>query len=98
MTVPAKAPLVWRSERGHVLVHVDSLRLTETGGWLLCDLDLEPMPARRRRVRFAFHSSGNDSGDRVLAAATIDGPRRRGSRLAQHCAADIQAALWSLLR
>jgi hypothetical protein len=98
MTALIKAPLVWSDDREDVLVHVDSLRVTEADSWLLCDLELEPMPARRRRVRFAFHGSVNDTGDRVLAAATIDGPRRHGARLAQRCAADIEAVLWSVLR
>ncbi len=98
MTALAKTPLVWNDARGEVLVHLATLQVTEAEGWLLCDLELEPVAARRQRVRFAVHRSESTGGDRVRAVATIHGPRRRGWRPARRCAADIQALLWSALR
>jgi hypothetical protein len=80
-------PVLWTDGPARVWVHVESLRITRSGPWVNCDLDLEPELARRRRVRFAFLA-----GDGVLAEATI---YSRG--VDARCAAEIQQALKAVL-
>jgi hypothetical protein len=89
-------PVVWSDGTDRVLVHLASLRVTRTPAWLVCDVDLEPLPARRRRVRIALHA-GMHGEDRVRAAARISGPRRARAWLAERCAADLEQALWDAL-
>jgi hypothetical protein len=81
-------PLVWTDGSERVLVHVDSLRIEQAGRWLYCDLDVEPVHARRRRVRFAFLAAVDRAGDTILAEAAI-----YGRRLSERCCHDIQQAL-----
>jgi hypothetical protein len=83
-----EGPLVWTDGDERVLVHVDSLRIEQAGRWLYCDLDVEPVLARRRRVRFAFLAAVNRAGDTILAEAVV-----YSRRLSERCGRDIQRAL-----
>jgi len=87
-TIPEKGPLVWTDGAERVLVHVDSLRVEQAGRWLYCDLDVEPVRARRRRIRVAFLAVVNRAGDTILAEAVV-----YGRRLSERCGNDIQQAL-----
>jgi hypothetical protein len=65
--------LYWTDGHERVRLHLDSLRVRTRGAWLEAEIDLEPEPAGRRRLQFAFLSSPAGHGDRVHAAATIEG-------------------------
>ena len=68
----AGAPAVtWRDGADEVLLHLESLTVTDAEGWLVCALELETPAEGRSRVRFAFHTSVNGLGDRVRACATL---------------------------
>jgi hypothetical protein len=82
--------LVWTDGRERVRVHVDSLRIEQAGRWLRYDLDVEPVRARRQRIRFAFLAAVNRSGDAIHAQAAIS-----SRRLNERCSTDIQPALKS---
>jgi hypothetical protein len=53
-----------------VLVHVDTLRLSDLDGWLRCDVDVETEPAGRHRLAFGFYRAGA-----MRATATLSGSR-----------------------
>ena len=90
----AARPVVWTDGSGQVLVHVDTLRVTHDRGWLRCDVVVEPEPARKRRVAFAFLAASTPAGGMVRASATVTGPRRSKAGLVKRCAADLEALLW----
>jgi hypothetical protein len=53
-----------------VIVHVDTLRLSDVDGWLRCDVDVETEPAGRHRLGFGFYRAGA-----MRATATLSGSK-----------------------
>ncbi len=89
--VPAVA---WHDGSDEVLLHLDSLCVTDAGGWRRCELEFESGVSGRSRVQFAFHTSVNGLGDNVRACATLSEAR---SPVLDRCAADVEATLWEAL-
>jgi hypothetical protein len=52
-----------------VLVHVDTLRLSDSDGWLRCDVDVEAEPAGRHRLGFGFYRAGAMRATATLSAS-----------------------------
>lgn len=77
-----------------VLLHLESLSVTDSDGWRVCELELESCASGRSRVQFALHTSVNELGDRVRACATLCDPP---TALHQRRADDVQATLWDAL-
>jgi len=91
----AAAPAVrWHDGSDEVLLHLDSLCVTDAGGWRRCELEFESGVSGRSRVQFAFHASVNGLGDNVRACATLSEAR---SPVLDRCAADVEATLWEAL-
>lgn len=91
----AAAPAVtWHDGSDEVLLHLDSLCVTDAGAWRQCELELESGASGRSRVRFAFHTSVNGLGDSVRACATLAEVR---SPVLDRCAAAVEATLWEAL-
>jgi hypothetical protein len=91
---PDDPAVTWRDGADEVLLHLDSLCVTDAAGWRQCELELESPESGRSHVRFAFHTSVNALGDRVRASAIVS---EASSPLLERCAADVEATLWEAL-
>ena len=92
----AAAPAVaWHDGSDEVLLHLDSLCVTDAGGWRRCELEFESGVSGRSRVQFAFHTSVNGLGDNVRACATLSEARSPVLRPLRPPA--VEATLWEAL-
>ena len=92
LTPPAR--IVWDDEGQRVLLHLDSLRTRIVDGWLLCQLDLETDPTKRRTLQFVYFLGVPSEADGLQAASTINASTVEASQLADRWGAQVQRVLW----
>jgi hypothetical protein len=81
-----------------VLVHVDTLRVIHTDGWLRWEVEAETAATGRRRLGFGVARGVSLTGDRVRAQATLSSTDPAAARLADRWGAYLERVLGDGLR
>jgi hypothetical protein len=91
---PASKQVVWLDNGDRVLIHGESLNARLTGGWLICDLDLEAAPSGKQTVQFIYFLGNSTTGDGLNAGCTINAPTAGAAQLADRWGATVQRVIW----
>jgi hypothetical protein len=91
---PASAPtVVWTDDDAEVVVHVGSLDLRLTDGWLLVDVPLETRETGKTNVRCVYFLGREGRGDGLTASCTVD--PRASAVLIGRWGDPLLTAIWS---
>jgi len=91
---PASKQVVWLDNGDRVLIHGESLKTRLTGGWLICDLDLEADPAGKQTVQFVYFLGNGTTGDGLNAGCTVNAPTAGAAQLADRWGTSVQRVIW----
>lgn len=94
---PASKQIVWLDNGDQVLIHGESLKARLTGGWLICDLDLEAAPSGKQTVQFVYFLGNGTAGGGLNAGCTINAPTAGAAQLADRWGAVIQRVIWDAI-
>jgi len=91
---PASKQIVWENNGDRILIHGESLKTRLTGGWLLCDLDIEADQVGKQTVQFVYFLGNATSGDGLSAGTVVNAPTAAAAQLADRWGAAIQRVIW----
>lgn len=93
-TAPVSKQIVWQDDGDRILIHGESLNARFTGGWLVCDLDLEADQVGKQTVQFVYFLGTGATAAGPNAGSAVNAPTAGAAQIADRWGATVQRVIW----